>query len=82
MEEADRVLWLEHQPRAGTGARPAAPPALIAGGAWEPGPASGVGIESRTPGPLVRTWPSHQARSWESRAGRPSGGCRGDQGEH
>ena len=43
--------------------------------------ASDVGIKGGTPGVLVRTWPSLQARSWEPLGG-PSGGCRGDHGVH
>lgn len=44
--------------------------------------ASEVGIKGGTPGFLVRTWPSHQTRSWEPPGGWPSGGSRGDHGEH
>ena len=74
------MLWLEHQPRAGTGARPAAPPALIAGGAWEPGPASGVGIEGRTQGPwLGHVHPTRQGAGSPGRGG-PQGAVEGTKG--
>lgn len=43
------MLSLEHQPRAGTGARPAAPPALIARGVWEPGRHLWSGTRGRDP---------------------------------